>query len=69
MTGTPFCILPVSSLNNISIGSEPMGQITHRLLDAWSGETGVDIVGQIKKWDSECGDQETSGPSPYSFKG
>ena len=68
MTGTPFCILPVSSLNNISIGSEPMGKITHRLLDAWSSETGVDIVGQIKKWDAERGEQAASGPSPYSFK-
>ena len=68
MTGTPFCILPVSSLNNISIGSEPMGEITHQLLNAWSSEAGVDIVGQIKKWDSERGDQGASGPSPYSFK-
>jgi len=69
MTGTPFCILPVSSLNNISIGSEPVGKITRRLLDAWSSETSVDIVGQIKKWDSERGDKAASGPSPYSFKG
>lgn len=68
MTGTPFCILPVSSLNNITIGSEPMGKITRRLLDAWSSETGVDIVGQIKKWDAERGDEAASGPSPYSFK-
>lgn len=68
MTGTPFCILPVSSLNNISIGSEPMGEITRRLLDTWGNEVEVDIVGQIKKWDSERGEQTTSGPSPYSFK-
>lgn len=68
MTGTPFCILPVSSLNNISIGSEPMGKTTNRLLDAWSSETGVDIVGQIKKWDAERGEQVASGPSPYFFK-
>ncbi len=68
MTGTPFCILPVSSLNSIPIGSAPMGKITRRLLDAWSSEVGVDIVGQIKKWDAERGDQWTSGPSPYSFK-
>ena len=68
MTGTPFCILPVSSLNSIPIGSEPMGKITRQLLDAWSSKVGVDIVGQIKKWDSERGEQATSGPSPYSFK-
>jgi len=68
MTGTPFCILPVSSLNSIPIGSEPMGKITHQLLDVWSSEVGVDIVGLIKKWDAERGEQATSGPSPYSFK-
>ena len=68
MTGTPFCILPVSSLNNISIRSEPMGKITYLLLDAWSSETGVDIVGQIKKWDAERGEQVILGASPYSFK-
>lgn len=68
MTGTPFCILPVSSLNSIPIGSGPMGKITRRLLDAWSSEVGVDIIWQIKKWDSERGDQVSTGPSPYSFK-
>jgi len=69
MTGTPFCILPVSSLNNIPIGNEPMGRITSQLLDVWSREVGVDIVGQIKKWDSERGEKASTGPSPYSFKG
>jgi len=68
MTGTPFCILPVSSLNNVPIGNNPMGEITHRLLNAWSSELEVDIVGQIKRWDAERGDEATSGPSPYSFK-
>lgn len=68
MTGTPFCILPVSSLNNIPIGNEPMGKITPQLLDVWSSEVGVNIVGQIKKWDSDRGAQAVSGPSPYFFK-
>ncbi len=68
MTGTPFCIIPVSSLNNVPIGNKSMGEITHQLLNTWNNEVGVDIVGQIKKWDSERGDQGTTGPSPYSFK-
>ncbi len=68
MTGTPFCILPVSFLNNIPIGSEPMGKITRQLLDSWGSEVGVDIVGQIKKWDAEHGAKAVAGPSPYSFK-
>jgi len=69
MTGTPFCILPVSSLNSIPIGNEPMGKITRQLLDTWGNEVGVDIVEQIKKWDSERGEKASTGPSPYTFKG
>jgi len=67
MTGTPFCILPVSSLNSIPIGNIPMGKFTRLLLDKWGTEVGVDIVGQIKKWDFDRGAKATSGPSPYSF--
>lgn len=68
MTGTPFCILPVSSLNSIPIGDVPMGGITKLLLDTWSNEVGVDIVGQIKKWDACRVKAQSTGPSPYSFK-
>lgn len=68
MTGTPFCILPVASLNRSPIGSFPMGKITHQLLDLWSTEVGVDIIGQIKKWDANRQTNAASGPSPYFFK-
>jgi len=68
MTGTPFCILPVSFLNSIPIGNKPMGNITRKLLDTWSAAVGVDIVGQIKKWDAERGGPALAGPSPYAFK-
>jgi len=68
MTGTPFCILPVSSLNSVLIGSKSTGKITQQLISLWSSEVGVDIVGQIKKWDSERGSQNIPGLSPYSFK-
>lgn len=68
MTGTPFCILPVTSLNSTLIGNAMMGKITRQLLDLWSSEVGVDIIGQIKKWDANSGNNAVSGPSPYSFK-
>jgi branched-chain amino acid aminotransferase len=68
MTGTPFCILPVASLNSTLIGNALMGKITRQLLDLWSSEVDVDIIGQIKKWDATRGDNAASGPSPYSFK-
>lgn len=68
MTGTPFCILPVVSLNSEAIGSKAMGKITRQLLDLWSQEVGVDIPGQIKKWDSGADGEKASGTSPYYFK-
>ena len=68
MTGTPFCILPVTSLNNVQIGDSKMGKITKLLLDMWSGNVGVDILGQIKAWDQARSMQTTDGLSPYAFK-
>ena len=69
MTGTPFCILPVTGLNSVIIGEGKMGKVTRLLLNTWSKNVGVDIEGQIKKWDSERGEKVAAGPSPYSFKG
>jgi len=67
MTGTPFCMIPVTSLNCSSIGNGLMGPITRKLLDTWSEKVGVDIEKQIKTWDAQ-GNEKRSGPSPYSFK-
>ena len=47
MTGTPFA----STSNKIcgsDIGNSKMGRITSMLIDVWSKNVGVDIVGQIK---------------------
>jgi branched-chain amino acid aminotransferase len=68
MTGTPFCLLPVTSLNSMSIGEGAMGPVTKLLLETWSETVGVDIEGQIKKWDAEREQKGQIGPSPYSFK-
>lgn len=67
MTGTPFCILPVTSLNSVQIGDGKMGKITKLLLDTWSENVGVDIVGQIKAWDRCQPKQAADRPSPYRF--
>ena len=67
MTGTPFCMLPVTSLNNIKIGSGKRGKIFNKLLSKWSDNVGVDIEKQIKKWNSK--DKVIkNGFSPYNFK-
>jgi len=50
MTGTSFCILPVTKFNGIKIGKGRMGKITKMLLDKWSENVEVDIISQIKEY-------------------
>jgi branched-chain amino acid aminotransferase len=66
MTGTPFCLLPVSSVNELPIGNQTMGNLTRRLLDRWSENVGINIETQIKKFNEETMVQP--GASPYRFK-
>lgn len=68
MTGTPFCLLPVTSLNNIAIGDRHIGYITKKLLDRWSKNVGVDIVKQIKEFNKNVKGPTAEVPTPYSFK-
>ncbi|MDD5454070.1 MAG: aminotransferase class IV [Candidatus Ratteibacteria bacterium] len=68
MTGTPFCILPVTSLNGEKISNGRMGEITGRLLKTWSKNVGVDIIKQIKDWSKEENSKGESAPSPYAFR-
>ncbi|MEK7845724.1 MAG: aminotransferase class IV, partial [Nitrospinota bacterium] len=65
MTGTPFCLLPVTSLNSIQIGDGKMGRITKILLDKWGENVGVNIVEQIKAFNREV--EGIEGPTPYNF--
>lgn len=67
MTGTPFCILPVTSLNSVSIRDRKMGKITKLLLNTWSENMGVDIVKQIKSY-SDYESLNVNAPSPYTFR-
>jgi branched-chain amino acid aminotransferase len=65
MTGTPFCMLPVTSLNGNKVGNGEVGPIFTRILNKWSMNVNVDIEKQIKSWKS---DREVSSPTPYKFK-
>ena len=65
MTGTPFCLLPVSSLNDLPIGSAAMGKVTRQLLNRWSENVGLDIEKQIKRFNKET--EDIKGTSPYQF--
>lgn len=69
MTGTPFCMLPVTSLNGNVIGTGKVGDIFKQIVDRWSINTGTDIVKQIQKWDAERAPMaDDSAPTPYRFK-
>ncbi len=69
LTGTPFCILPTTSLNGLPIGDEKMGKITTILLKEWGNRVGLDIVQQIQVWSKEVENQNAgSAPTPYQFK-
>ncbi len=65
MTGTPFCLLPVTRLNGVPVGDGKVGHTVKTLLDRWSKNVGVDIVAQIKSFNEEL--EVSAGPSPYSF--
>ncbi len=68
MTATPFCLLPVTSLNGAPIGTGRVGQVTNRLLRQWSENVGVDIAAQIKAWDAARRPRRSTAPSPSAFQ-
>ena len=63
MTGTPFCMLPVTSLNDVKIGDGKVGQHFNSLLNQWSKNMNLNISDQIKQWNKADG-QIDSGTSP-----
>ena len=69
MTGTPFCMLPVTSLNGNHIGTGKVGDVFKKILDRWSNNMNVNIVKQIQAWDATR-DLTAMGnaPTPYRFK-
>jgi branched-chain amino acid aminotransferase len=67
LTGTPFCMLPVTSLNRQNIGNGKVGEVYTKIKNYWSEKVGVDIEEQIKMWDRHSSEAST-GVTPYSFK-
>jgi len=68
MTGTPFCMLPVTALNGNQIGSGKVGDVFNKIIKCWGDNTGVGIVEQIQKWSAASTDSGNSAPTPYRFK-
>lgn len=68
MTGTPFCILPVTQVNSQDISDGKFGKITRQLLDKWGDNVGLNIISQIKEYSKECASLAGDAPTPYQFK-
>jgi branched-chain amino acid aminotransferase len=45
-TSTPYCIMPATKFNGLVVGDGQVGQISQKLLTAWSELVGMDIVRQ-----------------------
>ncbi len=67
MTGTPFCALPVTSLNGLPIGSGRVGPVFSQLIAAWGENVGVEIPDQVKRWNAVDGNSSGPGATPYRF--
>jgi len=50
LTSTPFCVLPVVSIDGQPIGDGRPGPTFKKLLAAWSVEVGLDIAGQASRF-------------------
>lgn len=68
MTGTPFCMLPVTRLTGLPIGDGAVGPRFTELLSRWSSNVGVDIEEQIKAWSAAAGTSTSDAPTPYRFR-
>lgn len=48
-TSTPYCMMPATRINGLPVGNGQVGEITKRLLEAWSKRVGMDIVEQATR--------------------
>ncbi len=46
---TPYCIMPVTRINNVPIGDGQPGPVVEQLRAAWSKKVGLDIAEQIER--------------------
>ncbi len=67
MTGTPFCMLPVTSINGLQISNGLVGSTFSKILKKWGENCGVNIANQIKSW-NDTNNLNSSAPTPYKFK-
>lgn len=68
VTGTPFCMLPVVSLNNLNIGDGKIGKYFNLILNKWSQNVGLNIKQQIIDYSKEESTLLGDAPTPLQFK-
>jgi branched-subunit amino acid aminotransferase/4-amino-4-deoxychorismate lyase len=49
LSSTPFCLLPVTRLNDRPIGAGRPGELFARLIAAWNEMAGLDIIAQAER--------------------
>jgi branched-chain amino acid aminotransferase len=52
-TATPFCIVPVTSINGRKIGNGKRGKVTSLLMEAWKEAVDCDWEEQVFRWDQK----------------
>lgn len=65
-TGTPFAMLPITSINGKLLNDGKKGPIFSKLISKWSAIVGIDIPEQIRDFNKEINTIE--GSTPYQFK-
>ncbi len=66
---TPFCMIPVTSINSIQIGNGKPGEHYKSLIKQWSKVVGIDIEKQIHDWDKDTKEiKKKNKVTPYKFK-
>lgn len=47
LASTPYCLMPATKINGVSIGDGRPGPVFRRLIEVWSRDVGLDVVQQI----------------------
>jgi branched-chain amino acid aminotransferase len=66
-TCTPFSIVPAVKYHGGNIGTGKVGPIYAKLIERWSKNVGVDIIGQIQAYAAANQGGPAAGATPYQF--
>ena len=65
---TPFSIVPATRFHGRDIGDGKVGPVYSRLIELWSRNVGIDIIGQTQAYAAAASKGRTAlGSTPYQF--